>query len=246
MKKFMVAWMAALCGLLAFSSLSFADTVIDDFGVVQGGGAGFLLRDDTNDAVPTTLLEAGLATSNVVGGSRFTSVSAISGAVAPGVLEAKVSVSTAAPGALSVSADAASPGVVGAWQVMWDANGAGLGGGSGIDLTSGGVLDRLAVDVLSADAGATTTFMLTDALNSTASLSIISPGVSSSTRVYFPFEDFVGVADLTAVTGIRMDITGPAATDMMVDRVFTMTVVPEPAGLGLLGIALLAVRRKRT
>ena len=114
-----------------------------------------------------------------------------------------------------------------------------------VDLTEGGTLYRIAVQVASDDWPASLNFTVYSGTGSgTGSISL--PGMISTPTIYgVNFTSFSGSVDFTDVGAIVLDIgTTYEVTDLQFD--FIESAIPEPATVGLLAIgALMLVRRKR-
>jgi hypothetical protein len=145
--------------------------------------------------------------------------------------------------------------VTGASIIEWDGgNGAGSidhTGLGGVDLTDGGVSDRLRVMVLQDDLPASLSFTIYDTLGGSASGVLALPGFifAGPTPFDLLFSSFVGAVDMTSVGAIKMVISGLPNTDLTIDFVET-THTPEPSTLLLLGTGILSVagygwRRKK-
>jgi hypothetical protein len=78
----------------------------------------------------------------------------------------------------------------------------------------------------------------------TSSLSV-TPGAQFSGNLDLAFASFVGTADFSDIASISLEIDGPFATDVIMNRIVA---VPEPGtavalGVGLAGLAWLGRRR---
>lgn len=133
--------------------------------------------------------------------------------------------------------------------VLWDANGAGLGGLDLIEVDN----DALQLTISFIDIGTVTaTFAVTEtaaAGGQTATLAIA--GLVAGTQGFL-FTDFLNYAsvDFTEVESILMTINSPVNVDVVMDVVITRqgTGVPVPGTLALFGLGLTAVglRRRKT
>lgn len=140
-------------------------------------------------------------------------------------------------GMLAFSLETAS---AGSGKLIWDNNGAGLGG---IDLTDGGKSDQLTISVLEIDQGQVNLiFSITDTNGETSSLEI-SDAIVGQNNIFLA--DILGLADLTAVDMVMLEIQGTEASDLQIDQIATTSSVPEPASAALLGLATLGFIRRR-
>ena len=156
---------------------------------------------------------------------------------------------TVTSGSLSLSNTVNTTGTA---TATWDGQGdQGLGG---VDVTLNGVLDALAIDLISSDLpGLTLEVSVSDQTNSSSSLvRTFNAPVPQPTRELFNFADFVGSADFTDVDSIQLVISGPPEIDAAIALVeFTTTTppvtsVPEPTTLfGTLVALGFGIARKR-
>ena len=137
----------------------------------------------------------------------------------------------------------------GSSMVTWDANGAGLGGGAGVDLTSAGMSNGIRLEVISIDVG---NVNLTIGVDSAAGSSSLALNMLSVGTESFFFTNFIGTADFTAATAVTLTIEATSSTgDIVLDLIDTIDVPPpvvsEPAVLALMGVGIvgLAVARRR-
>jgi len=217
-------------------------------GVLSTSGAYALIIDTFDDATDTVTADSNpgpstSSSSEAIGGFRTLEITS---SVPPGGEGTTLSANgIGTPGRLAHSQDA---GFDGSSQVLWNANGAGLGGA---DLTDGGLSDALLLDVISIDQGSVDlTFTIVDTSSNISTLSLSNLGVGTST---FSFNDFVGTASLTSVNSISLDIVAGTASDLVLDLVETNEFVPPPGvptpgtlallGLGLLGFGFLRRRQ---
>lgn len=211
-----------------------------------------LLIDDFSDAqlLSTTFgpTSSTVAAPSALGGKRDAKITALP---PTGALELSVAIG----GGGDVLSHSQGSGVTGSSDVQWDGgNGmtidpTGLGA-AGVDLTEGGINDRLRFDVLLDDRPATVTFSIYDVLGGSASKAVALPGgIYDETSYTVFFSSFVGV-DMTKVGAIALNISGPlVSTDVTLDDI-EATHAPEPGtflllGTGLLGIGGYGWRRKR-
>ena len=143
--------------------------------------------------------------------------------------------------------------VTGTSSIEWDGgNGAGsinTTGLGGVDLTDGGISDRLSVMVVETDLPSSLSFTIYDMLGGSASGVLNLGAVPVPTSFDLLFSNFVGTVDMANVGAIKMVISGSPNTDLTIDFVET-THTPEPSTLLLLGTGLLSVagyawRRKK-
>lgn len=236
----------AASALLVASSAANAN-VIDLFSTSQT-----FLTDTTVDASGLSNF-ADSAGGDILGGSRDLFVETLT-SPAPGVLNASIGV---VADAFSFSVDA---GATGTGTVQWDGadhsptlDMTGLGG---FDLTFGGTLDTFVIDIISADLGFNFVIgAFTDASNWTVA-SLLSN--SGSGTVALSFADFAncgavgpGIVSITCggANNQPVDFSNLGALQVVIDptgatgsldmRLESITTVPEPSVLGLLGAGLL-------
>ena len=132
-------------------------------------------------------------------------------------------------------------------EVLWDADGAGLGG---VDITDGGTDIGLSLALLASDLGGVIEFTIMDTAaegGDSASLALVAP--DSASILFFTYEDFVGVGDvnLEMIDSIKMVITPEKDGDYTIDLLESGNPIPEPvtASLGALGIAALGTTLRR-
>ena len=136
-----------------------------------------------------------------------------------------------------------STGVTAMFELLYDADGAGLGG---IDLTEGGTSSGFTVFFASADAGAATTVTLMDTAGDTLENTLntaAGPGF-----LFFDYSLFTGIGDITDIDAIQIEIQGQIDGDYQIDLLESRnTPLPEPltATLGTLGLGILGISLKR-
>lgn len=131
-----------------------------------------------------------------------------------------------------------------AGTILWNANGAGLGG---VDLTDAGASNKFDLEVLFADNNLGVQISVTEtagAGGSTATYSQNLGAIASSTFVGIPFASFTNFAnvDFSQINSISLMLSGPASQDAIVRLVQTTgSGVPEPASIALWSVLGLAV-----
>jgi len=229
MKKLLPVSSVLLAGMLGASSAH--ALLIDTF-------------DDATDMV-TSFSNPGPSTSasgEAIGGFRTLEITDSNPPGGEGTTLSANGIGT--PGRLSHSQDA---GFNGSSQVLWDGNGAGLGGA---DLTDGGDSDALLLDVLFIDQGMVDlTFTVTDTSGNTSMLMLSNLGAGTST---FSFNAFTSNANFEQVDSITLDIIAGNSSDLILDLVETNELEPMEMhlpgtaallGFGLMGIGFLRRRK---
>ncbi len=115
----------------------------------------------------------------------------------------------------------------------------------GFDLTDGGVLDRLQLNVLFDDLPANATLVIEDGGGIVGGTVVALPGgIFSSTTFDLPYASVTNGVDVTDVVNMWLAISSPfPAADVQVDWVQSTT--PEPATLSLLAFGGMALLRRR-
>jgi hypothetical protein len=139
----------------------------------------------------------------------------------------------------------------GSATITYDANGSGLGGGAGVDLTDAGASQYFTFDITSIDQGNVDLIVgVMDALAASDSVTLSGAGVGTQ---QFNFSSFTGV-DFTKITKVTLEIQGVAASDLSLDSFFTSGQiggsVPEPSTLAMFGLGaalcgVVALRRRK-
>jgi hypothetical protein len=120
---------------------------------------------------------------------------------------------------------------------------------SNLDLTAGGTLDRIEVDLFSVTLPSASNGTLQIALTDDQSNGdTVSVDFTSAGTYQFPFSAFSGDVDLTSISMIRLRNVAADAAGVSAWRVSEIRVIPEPATAVLLalGLAGLAVAGGRT
>ncbi len=124
--------------------------------------------------------------------------------------------------------------------VQWD----GLDGSSALDEDGLGGMDLTGlsgflVEVLSSDGFGTFTVQITDTDGNTYSMvyPIIEVDASSPVSFFIAFSDFAGL-DFSDIGSIQLTVNGTGNTDI---RIASIEAVPEPSGLALMSLALVAL-----
>jgi len=221
---------------LVLVSVAQADIIIDSFDVSQ--------RLDANSGTPVA--EGSVTGAGIIGiGGERDSRASYDSAPNEVVLEANAG-SNSLPN-FSIGADTR-----GGADVVWDGvdgsstiNFTGLGG---IDLTDGGALDRIAVKVAFDDLAVDVILEVYTNSSSSSTATINLPGGIFAPQTHeVLFSSFstlgTGPADFTNVGAIVLKIDDKfAATDLQLDFI---KATPEPATLGLLGLGLPLLRKRR-
>lgn len=213
---------------LAASQAQAVPFIIDDFSDFQK------VTVNTN-TTPDTV--ANTVAGSMLGGFRTITVNRVSG-----LGETHASVNEFGGQALEVSNTA---GINSDVSVLWNANGAGLGG---VDLTVAGVNDYLSMNVLTIDLSVNVSFTLVDSLANTFTSGptfFPGPGVFQVDLNQFTVGGGVDVTDIESITMFLSSTD--TAWDGTVDFVETnVKFVPVPAPLALMAIGLLfAVRASK-
>jgi hypothetical protein len=131
-------------------------------------------------------------------------------------------------------------------SVLWNANGAGLGG---VDLTDSGQSGYLQLAITAIDQGLVTiTFAITEIGSlggDTATLTLSDLGRANHQFLFSSFANFANV-NFTRVNAIKMTVNAGDASDLTLDFVNT---IPEPSSIALIGIGLVgfsAFRKRKS
>lgn len=184
--------------------------------------------------------EIGLA--GVVGGSRTLLITTV------GQFDNISSLTLDVSGTGSLSMNNGS-GQDGTGKIVWDANGAGLGG---VDLTVGGTLPYLQARILASDLDLGFSVLITETAAAGGSTAIwttsLGEGVSFVNQALSSFTNAANV-DFTLVDKIVLMLSGPSAQDTTLDllEITNTPAVPEPVTMALLGLGGLGllIRRRR-
>ncbi len=173
----------------------------------------------------------------VVGGDRDSMVALTSGA---GVVSGEMD-NFNGTGTVDAYSLASGPASTGKWTLTY-----GDDTELNADLTDLGVNDKIKMEFLSADFGATVKITMTSDISGTPDVGSASKVVPAGPGTYtLNFADFTGSVDFSDVDLIVVEITGAVAGDYVVDFIET---VPEPGTICLLiagGIPLLLKRRRK-
>jgi hypothetical protein len=216
---------------VSVGSASAAPIMIDSFNY-GGDATGPLLAVNGFSAFDTHTSPAAL--NEVIGGYRTSSLT-----LTDGLYGVAVGVNAFNQGELAMTTSPSSSA-----QLSLQYAGDSGTGFAPIDLTDGGLNDRLALEWTTIDF----TGLLTIGINSGADRSEITvntlagPFTGTPTVQDVLFTDFVGSANLSAITSIDFTLDGALNGDYILDSI---AAVPEPATMGLLLMGSLAALRRR-
>lgn len=248
----------SLIGAAALLSISVAApanaVIIDEFSD-PAGPAGQAITSTGGATVSNTLCNL----NDVLGGCRTLTVTST-------VSSDSVSANLDSSGQLSIGTNGLSPATV---SILWDGAGAdannasdtsgtagtGFNSGAGVDITNGGTLNYLLVEIIALDlVPLNGDITLTDASSNSFTLGFVkatdvNPNAPDNDPPFLHFEllsDFTGI-DLAHVTSIQFDFLGTGPYDLILETSLTGN-IPEPATVALFGAGLIglgAVRRRR-
>lgn len=221
--------LAALAlSLVGFAGSAKADLVIDSFATNP------VIITQATVGGTNTSIQTGIATTDVIGGTRNLKLTVTAG---NGTRQAVDEVDTT-DSTFNISN---AVGVTSTSTLLYDANGAGLGG---IDLTAFG--DGIAFDVLQVDLNVSITITLVSQANvvSTQTLPNLLEGVAT-----FSFTGFSVPAVATSVKSIQITFNTPNSADLT-GSLLRVATVPEPSSVFALGMGAVmmggfAIRRRR-
>ena len=170
------------------------------------------------------------STSNIIGGFRTVTASTPAGRL-------NIDINTAGynPGHLDIANSSGANGTV---TILWDANGAGLGGQ---DITDGGASTGFLLGFPNpADNGLTFNFLVN---GSSAATKTFADG-SVGGGFFIPFSTFSDSSVFTSVNSIQLTLSSSLAWDATIDLATSSpTPVPVPAAFWLMGSAMLGLAR---